>query len=187
MQLGRYPRSHNIVDNKGAAGSTSTPGVSTSLRLDDSAYSTALIGATVGPRAFTVEAADAAGNTASRSHVYSVVYDCDGFFSPVDDPPTINAVKAGRDIPVKFSLGGGQGLDIFAESYPRSGTIPADLDAPLDERELTEPAGEPPLLRSHDDRYTNVWKTDKAWSGQSRQLILKLDEGSEHEANFEFN
>jgi hypothetical protein len=28
---------------------------------------------------------------------------------------------------------------------------------------------------------------DKAWSGQSRQLVLKLDEGSEHEANFEFN
>jgi len=100
------------------------------------------MGATVGPMAFTVEAADDAGNTASRSHVYSVVYDFDGFFSPVDDPPTFNAVKAGRDIPVKFSLGGGQGLDIFAEGYPRSGTIPADLDAPLDERELTEPAGE---------------------------------------------
>jgi hypothetical protein len=98
-------------------------------------YSTALMGATVGPMAFTVEAADAAGKTASRSHVYSVVYDFDGFFSPVDDPPTFNAVKAGRDIPVKFSLGGGQGLDIFAEGYPRSGTIPADLDAPLDERE----------------------------------------------------
>ena len=82
--------------------------------------------ATVSPRTFTVEAADAAGNRASRSHVYSVVYDFEGFFSPVDDPPTFNAVKAGRAIPVKFSLGGDQGLDIFAEGYPRSGkSIPA--------------------------------------------------------------
>jgi hypothetical protein len=144
--------------------------------------------ATVGPRTFTVEAADDAGNTASRSHVYSVLYAFGGFFSPVDDPPTFNAVKAGRAIPVKFSLGGDQGLDIFAEGYPRSGTIPADPNAPLDAIEQTETAGESSL--SYDpttDRYTYVWKTDKAWSGQSRQLVLKLDDGSEHEASFELN
>ena len=28
-----------------------------------------------------------------------------GFFPPVDNPPTINTVKAGSAIPVKFSLG----------------------------------------------------------------------------------
>jgi hypothetical protein len=32
-----------------------------------------------------------------------------------------------------------------------------------------------------------VWKTDKAWSGQSRELGLKLDDDSEREANFELN
>ena len=144
--------------------------------------------ATVGSKTFPVEAADNAGNTASKSHAYSVVYDFGGFFSPVDDPPTFNTVKAGRAIPVKFSLGGDQGLDIFAEGYPRSGTIPADPDAPLDNIEQTEPAGESSL--SYDpttDQYTYVWKTDKAWAGQTRQLVLKLDDGSEHEANFELN
>jgi len=144
--------------------------------------------ATVGSKTFPVEAADNAGNTASKSHAYRVVYDFGGFFSPVDDLPTFNTVKAGRAIPVKFSLGGDQGLDIFAEGYPRSGTIPADPDAPLDAIEQTETAGESSL--SYDpttDQYTYVWKTDKAWAGQTRQLVLKLDDGSEHTANFEFN
>lgn len=144
--------------------------------------------ASVGPRTFMVEAADDAGNTASRSHVYSVVYDFDGFFSPVDDPPTFNTVKAGRAIPVKFSLGGDQGLGIFAEGYPRSGMIPADPNASLNAIEQTETAGESNL--SYDpttDRYTYVWKTDRAWSGQSRQLVLKLDDGSAHVADFELN
>ena len=144
--------------------------------------------ATVGSKTFPVEAADNAGNTASKSHAYRVVYDFGGFFSPVDDLPTFNTVKAGRAIPVKFSLGGDQGLDIFAEGYPRSGTIPADPDAPLDAIEQTETAGESSL--SYDpttDQYTYVWKTDKAWAGQTRQLVLKLDDGSENEANFELN
>ena len=84
--------------------------------------------------------------------------------------------------------GGDQGLDIFAEGYPRSGMIPADPNAPLDAIERTETAGESSL--SYDpttDRYTYVWKTGKAWPGQSRQLVLKLDDGIEHEANFELN
>src|SRR5215211_5096348 len=68
--------------------------------------------ATVGSKTFTVESTDNAGNTASKSHTYSVVYDFGGFFSPVDDPPTVNTIRAGRAIPVQFSLGGDQGLDI---------------------------------------------------------------------------
>ena len=35
--------------------------------------------------------------------------------------------------------------------------------------------------------YTYVWKTDKAWAGTCRQLIVKLIDGSEHIALFQFN
>jgi hypothetical protein len=114
-------------------------------------------------------------------------YDFAGFFPPVDNPPTINVVQAGRSIPLKFSLGGDQGLDIFAEGYPHSGTIPADPDAPLDNIEQTVTAGASDL--SYDatsDQYIYVWKTEEAWSGQTRQLVLKLNDGSEHKANFLF-
>jgi hypothetical protein len=36
------------------------------------------------------------------------------------------------------------------------------------------------------DTYTYVWKTDKAWAGQCRELILRLDDGTEHRAHFQF-
>jgi hypothetical protein len=114
-------------------------------------------------------------------------YDFAGFFSPVDNPPTTNVVKAGSAIPLKFSLGGDKGLDIFAAGYPQSGTIPADPNASMDDIEQTVTAGESSL--SYDaasDQYTYVWKTEKAWSGQTRQLVLKLDDDSEHKANFQF-
>ena len=36
------------------------------------------------------------------------------------------------------------------------------------------------------DTYTYLWKTNKAWPGTCRQLNLKLNDGSEHKANFKF-
>src|SRR6185436_4110875 len=41
------------------------------------------------------------------------LYSFTGFYQPVDNLPTLNIVNAGKAIPVKFSLGGFQGLDIF--------------------------------------------------------------------------
>jgi len=163
---------NNLVSAKPADGATYTLGqlVNAEYSCHDEAGGSELVScvgpvrngdpidtATVGPRTFTVEAADDTGNTASWSHVYSVLYDFDGFFSPVDDPPTFNRIKAGRAIPVKFSLGGDQGLDIFAEGYPRSGTSPADPNTSPDNIEQTETAGESSL--SYDpttDRYTST-------------------------------
>ncbi|HET8768324.1 MAG TPA: PxKF domain-containing protein [Pedococcus sp.] len=34
--------------------------------------------------------------------------------------------------------------------------------------------------------YTYVWKSDKAWAGSCRQLVVKLDDGTLHRANFKF-
>jgi extracellular elastinolytic metalloproteinase len=31
-----------------------------------------------------------------------------------------------------------------------------------------------------------VWKTQKAWAGTCRQLIIRLDDGTDHIANFKF-
>ncbi len=50
-------------------------------------------------------------------------YEFSGFFTPVDNLPTLNSVKAGSAIPVKFSLNGFQGLDILAAGSPASQTI----------------------------------------------------------------
>jgi len=100
-------------------------------------------------------------------------YSFGGFFGPVDNPPVFNGVVAGRAIPVKFSLGGDQGLAIFEAGYPTSQQIACDRASPLDGIEKTVPARGPSL--SYDaatDQYTYAWKTEKSWKGTCRQLVL---------------
>ena len=143
--------------------------------------------ASIGQKTFAVEATDRAGNVASESHNYSVVYDFGGFFSPVDNPEVINRVQAGSAIPVKFGLSGDQSLDVFAEGYPKSQQIDCDSTVPIDTIEQTVTARESAL--SYDattDQYTYVWKTQKAWAGTCRQFTMKLDDGTTHLANFKF-
>ncbi|MBO0884425.1 MAG: DUF4082 domain-containing protein, partial [Mycobacterium sp.] len=64
-------------------------------------------------------------------------YNFSGFSQPVDNVPTINIAKAGSAIPVKFSLGGNQGLDIFQVGYPHVTGVSCSTGAPLDAIEST--------------------------------------------------
>jgi probable HAF family extracellular repeat protein len=113
------------------------------------------------------------------------LYSFKGFFQPVDKLPTINSVKAGAAVPVRFSLGGDRGLDIFAAGYPISGRTPIDPSASLDAIEQTVTASSSGLSYSTGTgQYTYTWKTDKGWAGQTRQLVLRLKDGTEHKATF---
>jgi N-acetylneuraminic acid mutarotase len=124
----------------------------------------------------------------SSAELYNTnVFDFAGFFSPVDNPPILNAVKAGTAIPVKFSLGGDQGLNVFAAGYPKSERVTCDASASLDDIEQTVTAGGSSL--SYDataDRYTYVWKTDRGWANTCRKLLVQLTDGSNHTAYFKF-
>jgi hypothetical protein len=146
---------------------------------------------TVGPKSFTVDA-ESGGGTASKTHLYSVVWATSEFASPIrgrDSEGNLasNATKAGGAVPVKFSLSGDQGLDIFAEGYPRSQSLPCHSNAEVDGVETTTSTGNAGLRYDEaSGQYTYVWKTDKAWSGSCRQLVLKLADGTYHRANFEF-
>jgi hypothetical protein len=116
-----------------------------------------------------------------------LIFNFNGFFQPVDNLPTLNVVKAGQGIPVKFSLNGDQGLDIFATGYPKSQYIACDSTAAVDGIEVTLTAGSSSL--SYDpatDTYTYVWKTDQSWTNTCRQLVLKLTDDTYHRANFKF-
>jgi len=59
---------------------------------------------TVGRHTFSVTATDQAGNSATDTHTYTVVYTFAGFGSPVENPPTVNRAIAGRTIPLKWQL-----------------------------------------------------------------------------------
>jgi hypothetical protein len=111
-------------------------------------------------------------------------YVWDGFFQPIDNG-VINTVNAGRAIPVKFSLGGDFGLDIFADGSPASVPIACNTGLPVDAVEETVTPGSSDLTYAN-GRYQYVWKTNRAWAGQCRMLIVTLADGSEHTALFRF-
>jgi uncharacterized protein len=110
-----------------------------------------------------------------------------GFLPPVANLPARNLARAGSVVPVKFSLGGNQGLNVFAAGYPRSHPVPCTGPGAAGPSEATVAAGQSGL--SYDaatNTYTYVWSTDPAWAGSCRQLVLRLTDGHEYRAAFRF-
>jgi hypothetical protein len=61
--------------------------------------------ALVGSHTVTADAKDMAGNTASDSHSYTVnAWTLRGFYAPVDMGGTLNTVKGGSTVPLKFEV-----------------------------------------------------------------------------------
>ncbi len=121
-------------------------------------------------------ATDNAGNTGSASVTISVAYDFGGFFQPVDTL-VWNTAKAGQAIPVKFSLGGDQGLSLFRVGFPKAIQIACPgAGTPSDPIETyADTAGGSAL--SYDavsGQYHYVWKTEKAWASKCFRFDLGL-------------
>jgi hypothetical protein len=164
---------------------TATDGCSSSVNVTSSPASGSVfpIGTT------TVHASADDGTTTPSTCTFNVIvqYNFAGFFEPVDNLPVFNVVQAGRAIPVKFSLSGFKGLAIFAAGSPSSGPVACNSSDPASELTETVTAGGSSL--SYDattDRYIYVWKTDQSWAGTCRQLVVELNDGSIHRANFRF-
>ena len=108
-----------------------------------------------------------------------------GFLQPVDNG-VLNKMKAGAAVPVKFSLGGDFGLDIFAEGSPTVSVVSC-ANPIVDTIEQTVAAGTAQLTYdASTNRYTYVFKTMKSWAGTCRQLELTFSDGSSHSAVFQF-
>jgi hypothetical protein len=109
-----------------------------------------------------------------------------GFLPPVANPPVVNNARAGSSVVLHFSLGGDHGLDVIEGGHPQS----ARRACTGDPNDVLEVAGTPGASGlSYDpqtDVYTYVWKTDRAWAGTCRQLVLRLVDGSQHSAEFSF-
>ncbi len=140
----------------------------------------------VGTTTVNCSATDSHSNTAHGSFTVTVSYNFLGFFQPIDNLPALNRVKAGSAIPVKFSLSGNQGLNIFQQGYPGSAVTTCSALS-VDDIETTLTAGGSSL--SYDastDQYIYVWKTDKAWAGSCRTLTVMFKDGTTKQANFQF-
>ena len=164
---------------------TATDGCSSSVTVNSTPASGSVF--PVGTTTVNATANYGNGHTATCSFDVIVQYNFAGFFPPVANLPALNLVQAGRAIPVKFSLSGDKGLGIFAAGSPSSGPIACNSSDPATVLEETVTAGGSSLsYNPTTDQYNYVWKTEQAWAGTCRQLVLQLNDGSIHRANFKF-
>jgi len=135
----------------------------------------------------TVSVTDKDGGKGSNASVHAVIFKWSGFYAPVKNLPTFNAVKAGSVVPVKFSLGKYEGMNIVAPGYPQYALIACTTGAALGGGGQTNQPGATSLFYHPGGLlYTYLWKTDKAWAGSCVQLVVKLVDGTTHLANFKF-
>ncbi len=141
---------------------------------------------TVGDKTFTVTARDAAGHTTTVTRTYHVTWPFTGFLFPVKNPPVVNVVHAGFYIPLRFSLGGNRGLQIFAAGYPKSAQIacPTPMTANDDNEGDDHPLPSVLVYVPLTGNYIYFWKTERAWAGTCRQFDMKLADGTVHSALF---
>ena len=110
-----------------------------------------------------------------------------GFHKFLYDAPSFNFARAGSSVPLKFSLGGFQGMDVFAAGHPRSQQVACDTRTPTGiATPLVNPGASAISYDHGSDRYNYVWKTESAWSGTCRQLQVVLKDGALHYAYVAF-
>jgi hypothetical protein len=174
--------------------SSTTVGIPVSGAVSAGSASAAFSLTGVGAGIYSIYASYAGNSTFNASNntlqspigTLTIQYVWSGFFQPVDNLPALNSVNSGQAIPVKFSLAGNQGLNIFfSPTYPTSAPVTCGNTAASDPIEQTVTAGSSSL--SYDGtQYVYVWKTDKSWANSCRTLTLKFVDGTVHQANFWF-
>ncbi len=142
---------------------------------------------TPGSHDFTVVARDGEGNETTVTHSYTVTepsppstpgpgLDFQGFLGPIHDG---SVVHAGDAIPIVFSLGGDQGLDVLAADSPSS--VQTDCGhpgAPTGGDPASSQSDRGLIFHSWTGHYVFMWQTRKAWAGTCRTFVLGLRDGS---------
>jgi hypothetical protein len=172
---------YSCADEAGGSGVATCEGtLPVGARLDTSR---------VGGKTFTVRTSDRAGNAGSRTVSYSVVYDFDGFHWPLVNPPRVNRWKAGLPVPVRFSLGSYRGPAPVAAGYPK--VAPVSCSGGAASAGSEKAVGSWTKRSVHASKrggwtYMLIWRTEKNWAGGCRQFVLKLDDGTVHRVDVQF-
>ena len=128
-----------------------------------------------------MNASDDRGKTANATQWYSVIYAFAGFDSPVNTGGSLDAVKAGDSLPLRFSLHGNQGLVAVTRtsSQAASCTDWSALDTPT--------AAQTKLsYSSSTERYLDLVITDPTWKGTCRTIEIELADGTRHDVHVRF-
>jgi hypothetical protein len=144
---------------------------------------------TVGTKMVTCTATDNAGNTATATVSYQVIYRFDGFLQPINDtahpqtcgsPCVISIFKGGSTVPVKFQLKDANGNVVQAVSLPiwvtpQKGSA---TSSPVDESIYTDAATTGINYRwDTSGKYIYNWSTKGFAAGYYWRIGVMLDDG----------
>jgi hypothetical protein len=142
----------------------------------------------VGLKTVTCTATDNAGNTATATATYRVIYRFDGFLQPINDtghplvcssPCPISIFKGGSTVPVKFELKDANGNVVQSASLPLWVTPQKGnpTTAPIDETVFTDPATSGNNYLWSGGKYQYNWSTKGFATGYYWRIGVTLDDG----------
>jgi hypothetical protein len=136
----------------------------------------------VGAKNVQITGHDIAGNsytTPAPGCAYTVGFNFDGFFAPIDRPTTMNVSKAGQALPLKWRLtdaGGNPVLNLASAVVSVTG-VSCALGTTTDLVEEVA-AGSSGLQNLGDGNYQINWKSPTSYAGSCKTLNLNLGEGT---------
>jgi len=142
---------------------------------------------TVGPHTVTATAKDKAANTNSASNSYTVLgWDFRGFYQPVDMGTTVNTVKGGSTVPIKFELFAGD-TELTSTSYVnqplKALKVSCDTGATEDAIELLATGGTSLRYDTTGGQFIYNWQTPKQ-AGACYNVTITANDGSSKTAHF---
>ena len=135
----------------------------------------------------TVACSDAEGRSSAVS--YNVVYQFDGFFTPVDAFPAFNTANSGQVVPLKWRITDAFGAPVtdLPGVNLNAASVPCSLGNTGDQLEEYS-SGKSGLLNQGDGNYQFNWNTPKSYANSCKTVMLDLGEGPgmERTASFQF-
>jgi uncharacterized repeat protein (TIGR01451 family) len=166
------------------------PGVTCNLgpiKVGSSSTETIVLAPTNTPIINKVAVSSDPDTTLFQTGATQQIYNWSGFFSPTQNPPVVNSTKAGSQVPLKFSLGGNFGTNVFASGFPQQQPVDCTTLIPNGSPAIIPPTGFTLNFNIGSSQYNFNWKSDPAWAGTCRLISLELNDGSApHAAYFQF-
>jgi hypothetical protein len=147
---------------------------------------------TVGAKTLTATySGDTNFATSTGTKVHNILYTFIGFLSPVDNLPTMNTGKAGRTYPVKWQLKDSSGayittLGAIVNNPLRFRQIMCDGSAPQDALPADTSGASGLRYDTTANQYIFTWQTAASFAGNCYELMVDLNDGTQHIARFKF-
>jgi predicted extracellular nuclease len=117
----------------------------------------------------------------------AVTYDFGGLLPPYATAERRFDAKPGAVLPIRFTLGGRFGTNVFVEGFPAVQPVECESGAPLGPRTPIDRIGRNSLSLSWlTGVYLLLWKSEPSWEGSCRALTLRFRDETQQTVVFRF-